>query len=349
MLRGLLFALLCLSLAVWARASTEVPQEVHEVLWEAREEVDAGHLVEALKRLEAFRKEHPRVRHHLLSFQMGNICWRLGKKGEALRYWLEATKLKPEDAPSWQNLAKAYYEGGHFLKAAQAFLKAWKLTRDPELRFYGAVSLLKAGGRAGEALRHLKGLLEGHPARPDYWRALASLYLQRGEYLRAAAALEVALRFRDERKVREELAHLYQSAGLWVKAAKALERLHSDPSAEVCDRIASLYLMAGRTTEALKYLDLALSKDPTRGRFLRKGEILYRLRRYREAYDAFKLAASSGDDGYAHLMMGYCAWHLNDLKKAEEAFRRAANRPSYQREAQQALKAVVEGGERRLM
>ncbi len=375
MAKGLLMVMLCLVVAFSAWASGEIPRELHEVLWRVQEEVKVGHWKEALGRLEGFKRKHPQKRHYLLFFYLGNVYWRLGRKEEAVRCWLEATELNPSDWASWQNLARAYYDEGRFLEAAHAFERAWKITGNAELRFYEAVSLLKAG-RPEAALPHLHGLLQGgkaedswlqallqadlelgrlegaeealsellqrHPERPDYWRWLARVRLRRGRHLEAARALEVALRLRDDPEVRRELADLYQAVGLWIKAAQHLKRLHPDPSAEVCDQIAGLYLMAGRPSEALKYLDLALAKAPTRERFLKKGEILFSLRRFKEAYEAFGKALFMGDDGYACLMMGYCAWYVGDWEGAQKAWRKAASHPSYRRKAEEALRMIAQ-------
>jgi len=375
-MRGLviLFAVLLIAASQSYRAEP-LPPEAVKVLHRAQECLKRGKAKKGLELLGNFRREHPEIAHHLFLLLEGNLYWEEGKKEEALERWQRATQLSPRDEASWQNLAQALYELQRYAEAADAFLRAYELSKRRELRFYAAVAYLK-GKRPREAIPHLEvlargrevpeewllallqayldvGGLEGaekvlrrllsrNPEKVDYWKWLAQIYLKQRRYIEAVASLEIASRLRGGKEEKRELAQLYLGLNVPLKAARYYEEIYgSDPDPSACDRIATFYLAAHKIEEALAFIDLAIKKEPTAERFLRKGEILYKERRYEEAYQALKEATSRGGGGYASLLRGYCAWKMGWFQKAREAFLEAASYPGYKKRAQEALRIIA--------
>jgi len=375
-MRGLVILFAVLLIAASQSYSAEpLPPEAVKVLHRAQECLKRGKAKKGLELLGNFRREHPEIAHHLFLLLEGNLYWEEGKKEEALERWQRATQLSPRDEASWQNLAQALYELQRYAEAADAFLRAYELSKRRELRFYAAVAYLK-GKRPREAIPHLEvlargrevpeewllallqayldvGGLEGaekvlrrllsrNPEKVDYWKWLAQIYLKQRRYIEAVASLEIASRLRGGKEEKRELAQLYLGLNVPLKAARYYEEIYgSDPDPSACDRIATFYLAAHKIEEALAFIDLAIKKEPTAERFLRKGEILYKERRYEEAYQALKEATSRGGGGYASLLMGYCAWKMGWFQKAREAFLEAASYPGYKKRAQEALRIIA--------
>ena len=375
-MRGLVILFAVLLIAASQSYSAEpLPPEAVKVLHRAQECLKRGKAKKGLELLGNFRREHPEIAHHLFLLLEGNLYWEEGKKEEALERWQRATQLSPRDKASWQNLAQALYELQRYAEAADAFLRAYELSKRRELRFYAAVAYLK-GKRPREAIPHLEvlargrevpeewllallqayldvGGLEGaekvlrrllsrNPEKVDYWKWLAQIYLKQRRYIEAVASLEIASRLRGGKEEKRELAQLYLGLNVPLKAARYYEEIYgSDPDPSACDRIATFYLAAHKIEEALAFIDLAIKKEPTAERFLRKGEILYKERRYEEAYQALKEATSRGGGGYASLLRGYCAWKMGWFQKAREAFLEAASYPGYKKRAQEALRIIA--------
>jgi len=376
-MRGLVILFAVLLIAASQSYSAEpLPPEAVKVLHRAQECLKRGKAKKGLELLGNFRREHPEIAHHLFLLLEGNLYWEEGKKEEALERWQRATQLSPRDEASWQNLAQALYELQRYAEAADAFLRAYELSKRRELRFYAAVAYLK-GKRPREAIPHLEvlargrevpeewllallqayldvGGLEGaekvlrrllsrNPEKVDYWKWLAQIYLKQRRYIEAVASLEIASRLRGGREEKKELAQLYLGLNIPLKAARYYEEIYgSDPDPSACDRIATFYLAAHKIEEALAFIDLAIKKEPTAERFLRKGEILYKEKRYEEAYQALKEATLRGEAGYASLLMGYCAWKMGWLQEAKKAFLEAASYPEYKKRAQEALRVIAE-------
>ncbi|RLA78481.1 MAG: hypothetical protein DRG36_06240 [Deltaproteobacteria bacterium] len=375
-MRGLVILFAVLLIAASQSYSAEpLPPEAVKVLHRAQECLKRGKAKKGLELLGNFRREHPEIAHHLFLLLEGNLYWEEGKKEEALERWQRATQLSPRDKASWQNLAQALYELQRYAEAADAFLRAYELSKRRELRFYAAVAYLK-GKRPREAIPHLevlargrevpeewllallqayldvgglegaekvlKRLLSRNPEKVDYWKWLAQIYLKQRRYIEAVASLEIASRLRGGKEEKRELAQLYLGLNVPLKAARYYEEIYgSDPDPSACDRIATFYLAAHKIEEALAFIDLAIKKEPTAERFLRKGEILYKERRYEEAYQALKEATSRGGGGYASLLRGYCAWKMGWFQKAREAFLEAASYPGYKKRAQEALRIIA--------
>ena len=375
-MRGLVILFAVLLIAASQSYSAEpLPPEAVKVLHRAQECLKRGKAKKGLELLGNFRREHPEIAHHLFLLLEGNLYWEEGKKKEALERWQRAIQLSPRDEASWQNLAQALYELQRYAEAADAFLRAYELSKRRELRFYAAVAYLK-GKRPREAIPHLEvlargrevpeewllallqayldvGGLEGaekvlrrllsrNPEKVDYWKWLAQIYLKQRRYIEAVASLEIASRLGGGTEEKRELAQLYLGLNVPLKAARYYEEIYgSDPDPSACDRIATFYLAAHKIEEALAFIDLAIKKEPTAERFLRKGEILYKERRYEEAYQALKEATSRGGGGYASLLRGYCAWKMGWFQKAREAFLEAASYPGYKKRAQEALRIIA--------
>jgi Flp pilus assembly protein TadD len=68
-------------------------------------------------------------------FRLGLAALEKERYDEALRWYLEAVRLRPNDAKSWYNLGVTYDRLGQQEKADAAFEKAWQLQPDdPQIK-----------------------------------------------------------------------------------------------------------------------------------------------------------------------------------------------------------------------
>ncbi len=93
--------------------------------------------------------------------------------------------------------------------------------------------------------------------------------------------------------------------------------------------------------KSLKTLDRLQKLDPDKDTAFRRGKIYYHAGRYRKAYEVFtKLEKIADEDGYQHLLAGYCAWNENDFSAAATSWNKAANYPAWQERALKLLRTL---------
>ena len=112
------------------------------------------------------------------------------------------------------------------LQRADRYLST--MPRDPQMRFLKSVVLADAG-RAGEAVEILSGLVQDYPELPEPHNNLAALHAAAGDYGKARAALEEAIRLRpDYAPAHENLGDVQ----LMLAAQAYARALRLEPSSE---------------------------------------------------------------------------------------------------------------------
>ncbi len=196
-----------------------------------------------------------------------------------------------------------------------------------------------------DALNYARALTSNAPSVAKWWKALAHIQLNQNHYENALAALTVYSFLiplsLEEKKL---LADLNLQLGIPVKAAPTYENyLKEKTDKEILQHLVIAYRQLGKTQCAIDCLDRfsALETDPDL--MLLKGELLYALKKYDQAADLYRKAASKEGKhtGRAWLMAGYAAWQVNDISASKSAFVKAA---AYKREktaANTALKQLT--------
>jgi tetratricopeptide (TPR) repeat protein len=166
------------------------------------------------------------------------------------------------------------------------------------------------------------------PIRAKWWKALAHVYLQDGNYKPALTALTIYSHL--ESLTDQEtnlLADLHLQLGIPVKAAPLYEAvLQKKTDARLLHNLMLALQQLGRPEQALKALQLSApnTKDPNL--LMLKADLLYNLERYEEAVQAYRQTAATNtkQKGRAWLMAGYAALQANDVDAGRNAFKQAA-------------------------
>ena len=350
------------------------------VLFEIQELNRGGEYQKGLQRFKKFaasRRKEPPV---LLNFIAANLNFQLGNYSESVKIYRRVLAKAPEFNAVYENLGMALMMTEDYKPAAEILLKAAVLLpeKQQKLKYQAAIAYLY-GEDFGKARLLLLELLAVHPAPPanwlkaliqihwrlaetkaalkvaarlvdsypetiKHWRLYGQIALVAEEYQTALSAYKVLQA--DGRitvKERKLIARIYQQLQLPGAAAVAWESAfaENEPSRQELETISSLYRQSGETAKALQALKQLQKLNPEIDTAFRRGKILYHVGRYREAYEIFtKLEKISEDDGYQHLLAGYCAWNENDFPAAAASWNKAANYPVWQDRALNLLRTL---------
>jgi len=147
----------------------------------------------------------------------------------------EKTRLEPENAKAWEELAEQYLELGHIAEAAAAYRKAIALAPTEARLLAGLGSVLAIAGVDDAAAMALDLALRIDPEQVSALRNRAILYLQAGDGAAAEPLLRrvIGLRPGDSEQHRHLAIALEQSgdrrgALLEVKRARGLDPLNAE-------------------------------------------------------------------------------------------------------------------------
>ena len=350
----------------------------HRALYKAQQAMELNKdNTKAAEILGTFIKENPKKNHYLLEFHLANFLALSGKSREALAHYKKTLVLNPGYSVAWQNLGKTQLDLENYIEAGDAFLQGYETseTKDGSILYYASVSYLM-GKKAGKALPHLEllasgkagspksewleallraymdlkqedkafklihRLLEKQGDNPRWWKLLAQLHLQKGEYSYAAESLTIYSYFT---ALKEQeivlLGDLYNVIGVPVKAAGYYEKAMSLCGKAVKkEKLASAYIAAHKQDRAMEVIEEAISQKPDAKLCFMKGQLLYGKRSFDHAYHAFERCARlDPKDGRPHVMMGYCALQHDNIESARKAFQKASRFPKQKKDAERML------------
>ena len=180
-----------------------------------------------------------------------------------------------------------------------------------------------------EAENTLNKLLAIEPNRKEFWDLAVWLAMEKKEYQRAAAALEVTHRIEapdaDSLKL---LGDLYLKSGVPARAAEIYARAFTaNPGPVELDILAKTYLAAHKLDLAAQKAAQAAALEPDAGRWTLLGDINLKRRDLAQALAAYKKAAELNDpDGLNSLKVAKIALRLEKLETAEESFQQVIDR-----------------------
>lgn len=358
----------------------ELSPAAARALFEIQEFNRNGEYQKGLQRFEKFATSRSKEPPILLNFIAANLNFQLTHYPESVQLYRRVLAKAPEFNAVYENLGAALMMAENYKPAAEMFLKAVVLLPEKQrkLKYQAAIAYLY-GEAFGKARSLLLELLAAHPAPPADWlKALIQVHWQLGETkaaLDVAAQLvdsypavikhwrlygQIALAAEEYQaaliaykvlqadgritvKERKLIARIYQQLQLPGAAAVAWESVfaENEPSRQELETLTSLYQQSGEPTKALQALDHLQKLTPEIDTDFRRGKILYYAGRYREAYKIFtKLEKIAEDDGYQHLLAGYCAWNENDFPAAAASWSRAANYPAWQERSLNLLRTL---------
>ena len=365
MKRILLLVLVVMISAAPALGGERLSPLARQALHKAQMRLDAGQFAEAALLLDEYAAQSEEAVPSQVYLMLGNAHYQNKNAKKALDAFQAGLKAFPDNDQLARNCAVVCYELGRHADAGRLFEKAYALIapKDPILLFHAGSAYysgedFSAAARVLERLladqaqpqrdwvrlavhAHLEaGLYEkteamlgrylaANPEDAPYWELLAKLHLDREEYAKAAAALDICYRLREPSgKELERLASLYTYSNAPLMASATLQRAGTDAAdTEYGSRIARLYTAAGRPEEAMRLLSRYDRSASLAGK---KGRILYDARRFREAESELRKALGQGDGAAENLyLLGMCAWERRDWKTAREYFKRLLGDKAY--------------------
>ena len=253
--------------------------------------------------------------------------------------------------PQWrENYVNALLAAGHprralpLIKVLAAQSEGDKRTRWQETLLYLYLQL----DMHKQALSYATDLTHENCVMAKWWKALVHVNLSLGRYKEALAALSIYGYLTplsgEERKL---WADLNLQLDIPVKAAAVYEAMIKDkPDKRLLQKLVTAYQRLDRSEKALEQLNHFASTINDPELLMLKGDLLYALKRFNDANNAYRRAAQ-GDfrqAGRAWLLAGYAAWQTNDLEASRQAFRNAA-KYSGQRKAARLAMAQLEKAE----
>lgn len=293
-----------------------------------------------LKGYEAAPEKNPETLYYAA------VCFlTAGDNQKALGMLQRLLKAHPADARlEWkETIARAYFacrqprKALPFVKELSEKTEGKKRKQWQEIRLHLYCSL----NMKKKALEYVNQLIRKCPQEPKWWKGLAHLYLLENRYRPALVALTVKgflapLTAQEERVI----ADLNMTLDVPIQAVRFYEKVAGEKfDQDIAFSIAQGYIRIHRPENALKWVEKGLLKEKKNLRLMfLKGDLLYKLERYRQAAAAFELAArGKRNPGWAWLMAGYAAWNVGDLEKSRLAFKHAAKYPKQKDPAQRAL------------
>jgi tetratricopeptide (TPR) repeat protein len=359
---------------------SDVPRRARLALFQAYEARGRGDYQSSTEILQNFLEHNPGDDHFLLRFHLGNSMAQTNTPEEQLEQYQKCVELEPRFAKGWMSLGEVAYNLGRYELAGQALSNAFRLSeqKKPESLYYAAAAYLMAE-RPAEAVPLLEQLVSGEWGAPklDWYRALVSAALQTedrdtgahavssmlerfesdpeawtlafqyaagsGDYRQAAVALTIKGYLTPlSREEQIQLADLNAAIDVPARAAGYYEEaLQEEASTGELERLASSYLAAHDSEEALRTLNRALQQEPTPRLWSLYGDLNFMERNYQEAYQAYRnSAAMDAEDGRAHLMMAYCAMEAGDREGAVKHLNIAAGFPAQETKAREVLDKI---------
>ncbi len=251
--------------------------------------------------------------------------------------------------PEWkENLVHALLTAGRprqalpFIAELARIYTGEKKIQWQEILLYQYVQLEKYA----EALRLAMDLTQEAPMVAKWWKALAHIHLNRGRLEDGIVALTIyaflAPLSPEEKRL---FAGLHLQLGIPIKAAPIYEdilkhEMEHKRENRMLYRLTIAYRQLGKPETALKCIEKYGKDNIDADILMLKGELLYELKRYGKAAEAFRSAVKRDGKkaGQGWLMAGYAAMQVSDFQASMEAFKKAAGYLRHQKAATEALR-----------
>ncbi len=355
---------LLLLLALPLEGMAKLPPEGRQAMFKAQQLLDDKKYLEAASLIRKYIKTTKETVGAQVYTMLGGALHEAGKRKQALDVFRKGHKAFPKDENLCLNTGITLYETEQYAEAGKYLEKAHALQKVGKDRLlYQAGTAYYLGERFRDSARVMLKLIAGakkpkkswirltihalidskqpkraesmllqylnlNPQEADYWQLLAKLHLEREEYSKAAAALEITYRLKKPTaKELEKLATLYRYRNAPIMAANTLRRAYgATPGPDQAIRIAALYASAGRIQQAVRFLNKFSNNSSA---LLEQGKVLYHSRRFKEAEAVFKKLAATKKSREAHFFLGLCAWERKDWKEAHRQLNNVAGLKKY--------------------
>jgi predicted Zn-dependent protease len=361
-------------------AISEVPRKARLALFQAYEARGNGDYQTSSRILLSFIERNPGDDHFLIRYHLGNSMSQTHGEKDQLEQYKKCVELESRYAKGWMSLGEVAYNVGDYELAAEALANGFRLSEEKKAQvlYYSAAAYVMAE-RPEKATPLLEELVGGKwgPPKMEWYKALISAALQAedretgeravasmlgrfendpeawtlafqyaagiADYHQAAVALKIKSYLTPlTREEQIQLGDLYAAIGVPREASENYaDAMDERADTKELERLASSYLAAHNSEEALRTLKRALEQEPTPRLWSLYGDLNFMERKYEEAYQAYKNSADmDAEEGRAHLMMAYCAMEIGDKEKAVTQLQIAANFPEQETKAKEILSKI---------
>ena len=273
------------ALAELRRATPALPAARFDL---ARAQRQAGQVTDAVGTLRRFTADEPG--HPGAWNELGVALMACGEPLEARACFERSLALRPDHVPTLANLGVACQALGRLGEADRALSAALAIDGDAPSPLGHRARLRKLQGRIAEALADARRLVELSPDDADAEALLGSVAQAAGDLEAADAAYRAALARRaGHPAARAGLAELLEWQGRYEAGLEALGEDTGEPEVDLAR--ARLLSRLGRRDEALAILQQdpsAAGAPMARQWAFTRGDVLDRLGRYDEAFDAWR-------------------------------------------------------------
>ncbi len=196
---------------------------------------------------------------------LGYTLWLRGDRAGAEREWRAALAIKPKNDIALSNLGVIYKQEMRFPEAVEYFKRALSIdSKFTDAHLHLAETYLEMG-MTESAERHLRATVTLSPLNIQGWNRLGELYLQRGEVAKAQEQFTKSVASDPNATGYHGLGDVSLSRGNWEVAERDYQRaLSLDPfDSHAHFQLATLYVAAHRTSDALREYEAGLMMDPT--------------------------------------------------------------------------------------
>jgi arylsulfatase A-like enzyme/predicted Zn-dependent protease len=198
-------------------------------------------------------------------FSLGNIYFKHGDYEEAIANFRESLERRPDDPFTVINIANAYRRMGEYEKAEKFILDYLsKGMTDSQLFFIlGGIKVLQK--KEDEAIKYYEQCLELNPSSTSSHNALAAIYLNKEDLLKAEMHIDSVLKLNPKlTNAHYHLAQLLEKKGEFREAEQAYKKEleYSPRHFKSSFNLSRLYRILGQEEEELKYLEKTIESNP---------------------------------------------------------------------------------------
>ena len=193
-----------------------------------------------------------------------------------------------------------------------------------------------------KALAYGKMLTRTDPTESKWWKAVSHLYLNRNDLKNGLSHLLIYSYLTPlTREEQSLMADLYFSLGIPAQASVFYETILKEKEDFIkIKRIVQAYRAAHEPEKALAWIDRGLTRKADFDLLKQKAALLYELAHYDKAASVYEqLIKRSKKPGEYLLLLGYCAWNLEQIDRAKKAFGQASK---FDKQKKSALLAIAQ-------
>lgn len=182
---------------------------------------------------------------------------------DSVTLFRDVVEKAPASDRGWRLLAEAYLSAGKTDSARLAYEQALAHNPDNQTALVGIGTLLNSLDKTDAAYSYLQRLVRLSPDHAAGWAALGDTYAKRGEYRRAESAYGTVLKIQPNAlPVYLKLGDVEVLQGHFAKAIElyTLVESRTGNSPDVAYSLLRAYALAGRSDEALNWLERALQR-----------------------------------------------------------------------------------------